>query len=170
MDGFLLRFRDERSGKVVVVAHCILNQNSRISGSAHRPAIADEVVNVLNSHRVGFLQMPCPELTFEGAGRSPKTRQEYDTPSYRRHCQQIASSIVSMLKEFVRGGVEVIALLGIKNSPSCDVGRSKDETGILMEEFLALTKRGDIQLTTRAIDVSGMAPDVEWLERLLGES
>ena len=111
--------------------------------------------------------MPCPELTFAGFKRSPRAKQEYDTPDYRRHCRQIALSTASMLKEFVKGKVDLVALLGIKNSPSCSVGNSKNGTGILMEELFDEIKASDIHLATRSVDVSGSVTDVEWLRRAL---
>jgi len=157
---------DRRSGKVIVVAHCILNQNSRVLGGAHYSAVVNEVVDFLRRHEVGYLQMPCPELTFAGLKRSPKTKPEYDTPNYRRHCRRIAISTVRTLKEFVKGNVAVVALLGIKNSPSCNVSNSEDGTGILMEELLEEIESINIHPATRTIDASKIVTDVEWLEKL----
>ena len=37
-------FEDKRSGKIAIVAHCILNQNSRVSGLAKRSSIITEIV------------------------------------------------------------------------------------------------------------------------------
>ena len=132
-----MEFNDERLGKLVVVAHCVLNQNSRVLGLAHYPAVIDEVVDILGRYNIGFLQMPCPELTYAGAKRLGKTREEYDTPSYRKHCRQIAASTASQLEEFGKNNIKSIAVLGIENSPSCGVSKLPDETGILMEELAA---------------------------------
>jgi predicted secreted protein len=161
------KLQDKRCGKIVVLAHCILNQNSRVSGLARYSAVIDEVVDLLREYGVGLLQMPCPELTYAGARRPSKTREEYDTPSYRTHCRRITTSIVDQLEQLAENNVKVLAILGVKGSPSCGVGASPDETGILIEELnLELGKRGLI-IPLHIIDSSEIAADVEWLDRLL---
>src|SRR5215207_7243130 len=52
---------DARSGQVVFVSHCMLNQNVRYQGGATRPGAVDEVVARLQRAGVGIVQMPCPE-------------------------------------------------------------------------------------------------------------
>ena len=39
------KLRDERSGRVVFVSHCLLNQNTRYLGGAFRPGAVHEVVD-----------------------------------------------------------------------------------------------------------------------------
>ena len=150
-----MKFQDYRSGKLIVVAHCILNQNSRVLGLASYPAVIDEVVDVLRKHDVAFLQMPCPELTYAGAKRPRKTRGEYDTSDYRKHCKKIAISISNQIKEFAKGGVKAIAVLGIENSPSCGISNSTSEVGILMEELTSEIGKAGLKLPMYAIESSG---------------
>ena len=52
---------DPRSGQVVFVSHCMLNQNVRYRVGATRPGAVDEVVARLQRAGVGIVQMPCPE-------------------------------------------------------------------------------------------------------------
>lgn len=130
---------DVRSHKVVVLAHCILNQNSRVAGLAHYPAVVDEIVNFLVKHDVGILQMPCPEVTYAGLKRETRTREQYDIPKFRDLCRQIARSTAELIQECRWDGVEVLAVLGIGGSPSCGV---TDPSGFLIEELAAeLEKR-----------------------------
>ncbi len=151
----------------MVVVHCVLNQNSRVSGLAQYHAVIDEVVDLLRKHDVGFLQMPCPELTFAGAQRPRRTREEYDAPDYRRHCRQIVASTVKQVGEFIQEGVRVLAALGIGNSPSCGVGDSVEETGILMEELLHELKKRRLDIPVHAINTSKITADMIWLEEVL---
>jgi predicted secreted protein len=158
---------DERAGRVVVVAHCVLNQNARVSGLAKYPAVIGEVVDTLRKHDVGFIQLPCPELASAGAQRPRKTKEEYDTPSYRKQCKQMAVSITQMIEEFNRTGVKTLAVLGVKSSPSCGIDNSVNETGILMEELThALGKRG-FKIPMHAIDISKIGESIGWLEDAL---
>ena len=134
------------------------------------PAVIDEVVDVLKKHDVGFLQLQCPELTYAGARRSRRSRAEYDRPRYRRLCRRIALSAVRQIEEFVKGGVETLAFLGVKNSPSCDASNSGEATGILVEEVKLALLEKRIRITVHAIDVCNVAADVEWLEEMLRQS
>jgi len=159
-----LKFQDKRCGKVAVVAHCVLNQNSRISGLAHYPAVIDEIVDILKKHNVGFLQMPCPELTYAKAKRPSKTREEYNTPSYRKHCTQIAISTTNQIERFVKNDAKTIVVLGVKNSPSCDISDSTKETGILMEELRVELEKAQLEIPMHAINISKIATNIKWLE------
>jgi predicted secreted protein len=167
--GQSLRPSDKRGGKLAVVAHCILNQNSRVLGLAHYPATIREVVDVARQLDIGFVQLPCPELVFAGSQRPPKTREEYDTPSYRKHCKKIAVSMVSQLAELARNGVALRLVLGVKKSPSCDVGEASQERGILMEALKTELERNRLRMPMHSINASGHGLDMERLETLLRE-
>ena len=55
------KLRDERSGRVAFVSHCLLNQNTRYLGGAFRPGAVREVVDPYLRDGIGICQMPCPE-------------------------------------------------------------------------------------------------------------
>jgi predicted secreted protein len=165
--GFLLKTQDERAGKLVVVAHCVLNQNARVAGLADYSAVIGEVVDTLRKHNVSFLQLPCPELTFAGAQRPRKTKEEYNTPSYRKRCEQIATSITQQIEELRKTGVKVLAVLGVKNSPSCGIDNAVNETGILMEELTHALEERYLKIPMHAIDTSKINESIEWLEDVL---
>jgi predicted secreted protein len=158
---------DKRSGKLAVVAHCILNQNSRVMGLAGYPAVIPEAVDLLRQSNVGLLQMPCPELMFAGSQRPPKTREEYDTRPYRTHCTQIALSTVDQLVEFAKNDVELLTVLGVRNSPSCDVGDTPREMGILMDELQIELEKHHLRMPMHAINASGRGLDIRRLATLL---
>jgi predicted secreted protein len=159
--------QDVRRGKLVVVVHCILNQNSRVSGLATYPAVVDEIVDILKKHNVGFLQMPCPELAYAGARRPGKNKAEYDRPRYRRLCRKIALSAVRQIEELAKGGVKTLALLGVKGSPSCDAGNSGEAIGILVEEVESALLEKGMRIPAHAINLYDVAADVGWLEDIL---
>lgn len=121
--------RDLRSAKVVLVAHCILNQNSRVSGLARFPGMIREVVDVLRRHEVGVVQMPCPELLHAGLKRWSRTKEQYDTPFFRRYCRGLATALADQIEEYLRGNVAVLAVVGMDGSPTCGV----EETSVGFE-------------------------------------
>jgi hypothetical protein len=90
------RLRDDRSGRVAFVAHCLLNENVRYLGGACRPGDVSEVVDGLQRQGVGICQMPCPEqdawggvlkrrllAMYTGAARSGRASGGGITPTRR---------------------------------------------------------------------------------------
>ena len=48
-------FIDKRSGKIALVAHCILNQNSRATRLVERPSMITEILKFLASNHSAIL-------------------------------------------------------------------------------------------------------------------
>ncbi len=111
------------------MCHCVLNQSTRAwwgSGGARREeGMVSDVVGTLMSHGVGAVQMGCPEFSLHGNPRPPQSRDEYDTPEFRHRCREIAASACDAMKSLQEKGrnplVEVVAVVGVENSPSCGV-------------------------------------------------
>ncbi len=117
-------WKDKRSGKIILVAHCILNQNSRVFGLARFPGMINEIINVLKERNVGILQMPCPELLFAGLNRWSRTKEQYDTPIFRRYCRKLAITLVDQIEEYLKNEIKILAILGIDGSPTCGVNET----------------------------------------------
>jgi predicted secreted protein len=156
--------RDIRSGKVVLVAHCVLNQNSRVLGLACYPATVNEVVDLITRHNIGIVQMPCPELTFAGLARESQTKEQYDTPQFRRYCRKIAKDLARQIQEYLQNGIRVLAILGVKGSPSCGVSKT---SGILIEELKSELKKRNITLPFRELDFKKIAAGVRSSEKIM---
>jgi len=140
-----------RGKRIIVVHHCLLNQNTRAKGLAKREWVVEEIME--NYKGRGIYQIPCPELRFLGAEREPLTKTDYDVPAFREICRRIAKEVAEDLKRFVEAGYEIEAILGVEGSPSCGVtlthitqnGEDKEVEGegILVEEIKkALKERG----------------------------
>ena len=111
--------REQRRG-VAFVAHCLLNQNSKVGDGAHCAGIYSPVVDVLRARGWRIEQMPCPELAFTGLNRFWAVREQLDTTAYRRHCRRLAAAVADMMA--VRAGQgEDIVLIGVEGSPSMGV-------------------------------------------------
>ena len=156
--------QDKRSRKIIIVAHCILNQNSRVQGKAYYAGMINEIVDVLRKYEVGVIQMPCPELTYAGLLRPSQTKEQYDTPAFRRHCRQIASSIADQVEEYVRNGFKVLAVLGVEGSPTCGV---EANLGILIEELQSELKKRKVEVPMKGVRHKNASQDVAWLEKIL---
>lgn len=89
--------RDRRSGKLVFLSHCMLNQNACVRGLASQPAVIREIVDLALGHEVALYQMPCPEVSYLGSMRWGMVKKMYGNPMFRRHCRQIAQQVCDQI-------------------------------------------------------------------------
>ena len=127
-------FEDKRSKKLVLVAHCILNQNSISDGTADHPGAIKEIINLLLQSDIGIIQMPCPELLCLGLDRgningaeqevvveNTRIRKLMDQPSAKQKLNLLVKLIVYQIEEYLLQGFKIFCIVGINRSPSCGV-------------------------------------------------
>ena len=61
------QLRDARGRRVVLVSHCLLNENTRYAGGAMYAGAVTEIVEELVTAGYGIHQLPCPERLAWGA-------------------------------------------------------------------------------------------------------
>ena len=170
----------KRGGKIVVVAHCFLNQNSRVRPTALRPGAFKELIMPLVERDFGIIQLPCPETTCFGLDRWDAVVEQFDTAHYRRHCRNLVEPYIDQLQEHRRIGHKIFACLGVALSPSCatqfhptskdwggavvkqEIKRPKKGEGpaIFMQEFMLLCRDIDLDMTFMDVsEVEGWLPD-----------
>jgi len=134
---------DARGGRVVLLSHCLLNENVRYLGGADRAGGVQEVVDSFLPRGVGIYQLPCPEqrawggvlkrwmLLAYGSGgthRAPAVRLLLGT--FLRYTKivfaQLACAVTRDVLDYRRAGVEVVGIVGIGGSPSCGVRTTLD--------------------------------------------
>lgn len=129
---------DERSNRVIFLAHCILNENTRYFGGAFRRGAVEEVVTQLVEKGIGLIQMKCPEqiawggvhkeilwrvlgskrrLLYKFRGLVVPLFIAYTRVTYRRLAREILHEII----QHQNAGSEVVGLIGVDGSPSCGV-------------------------------------------------
>ncbi|NLF97607.1 MAG: DUF523 domain-containing protein [Candidatus Riflebacteria bacterium] len=111
----------KRSKKLVLLAHCILNSNSKVVGLAQYAGALEEVVVGHIRRGSGIIQLPCPETTFLGLKRWGMTREQYDTPFYRSHCRSILQPYMQQIEDYLANGYNIEEIVGVDGSPSCGV-------------------------------------------------
>ena len=146
--------KDKRSGKIVVVSHCILNVHSLEDNLAIYPGLEQEVVELLIKKGVGIYQIPCPEIELSSIFRKALPKEAYDHPKIRKAYRKMAGEIAQTLRSYTKKGYQISAVLGAEGSPTCGidhVGRWKKNIkgkrefprdiefvpgmGVFMEEF-----------------------------------
>ena len=155
-------FTDTRSKKVVLVSHCILNQNAISDNTADYPAAVKEIIYPLIDADIGILQMPCPELNCLGLDRGDVHGGErpvvVENTRIRRALRQpgaygvlvgLVDQVVYQVEEYLRNGFKVVAIVGMNRSPSCGVDTTSDNDqeiagrGVFMDRLRAeLEERG----------------------------
>ena len=154
--------KDKRSKKLALVAHCILNQNSRVSGLAERSSSITEIIEFLTQNGIGIIQMPCPELVYAGILRPSKTKEQYDNATFREQCRKIAKKLANQIQEYEKGGIKLKLVIGVDGSPSCGVSET---SGILMEELRSVLAEKRISAPFHGICYERLKEDITKLEK-----
>lgn len=149
-----MMFTDGRSKKVVLIAHCLLNQNAISDGTAVFPAAFREVIRTLLDGEVGIVQLPCPELCCLGLDRgnadgaaSPvvventRIRNEMQKADAHRTLMALVDYVMHQILEYDKHGFAVLGIIGANRSPNCGVETTSDRDrevvgkGLFMEEL-----------------------------------
>jgi predicted secreted protein len=178
---------DARSGRVVFVSHCLLNENVRYPGGATRPGAVREVLTRYVDAGVGLCQMPCPEQRAWGGVRKRNLRHLYGcrvlrwrlvrrallttgTAWTRAVYRRLARRIAGEVADYVASGFEVVEIVGVGGSPSCGVRTTLDLDGAVA----AMARHGpdsDRRAANRDIVTTNVVPGsglfIECLERAL---
>jgi predicted secreted protein len=180
-------FEDARSKKIILVSHCILNQNVKIDRCAWYPGAIREVTQTILDAGVGFIQMPCPELLCVGLDRQAERgvvttieseddrvaeRMEDEKP--RQICRKLVGDLVDQIEQYRLNGFTVLGVLGINGSPTCGVekgwanGGFTETPGVLIEALTgALAHRG-ITLPMRGLRARDPVRAVQAIKGLIG--
>lgn len=167
---------DIRGRRFVAVIDCILNQNARDAGAARFPAMNFELLRLCHEHRVGILQMPCPEIAALGCRRArapgQTIRDALDSEAGRQRCAEIATEVVDRIEAYRAQAYVLLAVLGGNpQSPGCavhadDSGLS-DTSGVFMKELQAEFKKRNLDATFKAMrdhDPELLAQDLQWFQ------
>ena len=106
----------QRSKRVLLVSHCILNQNTVINDEARAEGAVISAVEWAMKQGYGFLQLPCPEFTFLGLNRPSMTYEQYNTPEYRKHCREILRPVLHKLKTISKTAMKLLGCLAFKTA------------------------------------------------------
>ncbi|MCP4179678.1 MAG: DUF523 domain-containing protein [bacterium] len=179
-------FDDNRSKKIILVAHCILNQNSLCDGLAKYPGIAKEILNLISSFNVGIIQMPCPELLSlglsrknEGGSLEPLTAENtrirkllYEKSAFNK-LEKIVDAILYQILEYKKYFFEIVGIIGIDPSPSCGVNStSKDNIevqgkGVFIELLEQKLMKNGIYIKKTGINFFEIEKTIKEIKKLL---
>lgn len=163
--------------KVVFVPHCILNQNVRAVGKEKSYGTVKEIIKFFAEAEIGIIQLPCPEVEFDGGlERQFKTKENYNNEIYRRCCREISLKILKEVRKYLDKEYKVIGILGIEFSPTCGVYRIENERkilpgkGILIEELENEMQKENFQVPIISVNLNNIFSSLEKLSLLLKNS
>lgn len=182
------RIKDARSGRVVFLSHCILNENTRYLGGAFRKGCIKEIVSKYADEGAGMVQMPCPEEEAWGGVLKKSLLMVYGSknkilyrlrrillPLFLFHTKltyrRIAVMTAKRIKDYLDSGFTVVGIMGVDGSPSCgltktlDIGKSFDLLASLNTETVTTE---DINALIRACVTDGRGLFTTMLREELG--
>ena len=179
-------FNDKRSKKIVFVAHCVLNQNSKIDRCGRYPGAIIEVTQALISSGVGIVQMPCPEMLALGLDRQverskpttiesedERVAQSMQLKENRSICRQLAADLIRQIQDYQKNGFCVLGILGMNGSPTCGVetrwGNLQEEigAGVFIQSLRDQSESAQISLPMRGIKAQEPEAALKTLHYLL---
>ncbi|MFC1554846.1 CD3072 family TudS-related putative desulfidase [candidate division KSB1 bacterium] len=113
---------DKRSGKIVVLSHCMLNVHCLEENLAIYPGAEEEIIKLLLKKGVGIFQILCPEIELSGIFRKPLPRESYDKKKVRQFYRELSEKITKTLLKYIKKDYEITAVLGAEGSPTCGIG------------------------------------------------
>jgi len=114
---------DARSGKIVVVSHCLLNVHSLEDDLAVYSGLEEKLFGLLMTSSVGIIQIPYPEMWLSGIFRKPLLKKAYNQPVIRKKYRRLATEISGQIRQFTREGYRITAILGAEGSPTYKIDR-----------------------------------------------
>lgn len=128
---------DARSGRVIFLSHCLLNQNTRYLGGAVCPGVVGAALASCVGDSAGIVQLSCPEQQVWGGVL--KTRflwllnhrwlvalagpllGRLTVVYLRRRYARLAKTVADQVEDYTAAGMTVAAIVGVAGSPSCGV-------------------------------------------------
>lgn len=112
-----------------------MNQNSVVYPLARAKGGFNDIIAQYLEADYGIYQLPCPELRHLGLTRQPMSKEEYDTPSYKTLCQQMAKDVMADLRRYRDDDVNCYLLHGVNQSPTCSITGKR---GHFMEALITM--------------------------------
>lgn len=109
--------------RIILLSHCVLNSFCELPQAPDN--LREEILKVITDKHLSIVQLPCPELSYQGLSRSSIYPGTPEAEEYENYCKQLLSTVVSNIKEYKDNDIEIAGIIGIDTSPSCSIMDSK---------------------------------------------
>ena len=165
-----------RSKKIVVLSHCLLNCNSKVEGLSTYSSMLKKLIEYIILNDYAIIQLPCPELEMYGIKRWGHVKNQFDNEHFRNQCNKMLKSYINQFKDYLLHGYEIKCIIGVEKSPSCGVDKTcissswggtinnknikekidsieiVNESGVFIEELEKMLKNEDLDIPLIAVD------------------
>jgi predicted secreted protein len=105
--------------KIVFLSHCIMNPFCELPEAPDR--LRKSILEIFTQKGWGIVQLPCPELCYQGLDRVSIYPGTLSSQPYERYCEQLLGPLFNNIKEYKEYNIQVGGIVGIDTSPSCSV-------------------------------------------------
>lgn len=110
-----------RGKKVVLISHCILNQNSVVKPYGKDSKDFKDLLVKLIEKNIGIIQLPCPEISIYGLKRWGHVKNQFETPHFKKQSKLMLENTLENIIEYKNNKYDILGVIGIKRSPSCGI-------------------------------------------------
>ena len=179
-------FSDGRSKRLVIVSHCILNQNSISDSTADFPSQFQEIVKLLIDNNIGIIQLRCPEILCLGLNRMDDQgcKRELLTENSRirklleyelnlKRIRNYVKDVLYEIAEYKKYGFEILGIIGVNRSPSCGINTTSKNNeeisgyGVLMNELKLILEKERIEIPMIGTKTSEVDESVKTVQALI---
>ncbi|MFI3260168.1 MAG: 2-thiouracil desulfurase family protein [bacterium] len=135
--------KDNRSKYFVFVPFCLLAQAFQAEGLVKYEwkSTIKPFVELLLKYDINIIQMPCPETNNNvNIKRNPLGLSKYDNLEFNNHTEELTNEVSKQVENILKNGYEVLAILGIEQSPSCCVNYIYTNKGMVNRKGLYMEK------------------------------
>lgn len=172
------RFPDQRGRRVIFLAHCLLNENTRYLGGARSAGPVREVLQPCLERGIGVVQLPCPEQHAWGGVMKRRLLLLYGAQGTllfrlrglilplalwytRRVYRGLARETAAQIHDYQTSGFRILGVVGVDASPTCGVRKTLDIGDVIngfgqLDRRTADTRAMDRLITASAIDGQGL--------------
>ena len=111
------RKEDEIMKRVMLLSHCILNSFCEMPMAPDN--LRKRIIDIITEKNLSIIQLPCPELSYQGLARKSICPHTAEAEEYRRYCEDLLENILSNIAEYKENNIEIVGIIGIDTSPSC---------------------------------------------------
>lgn len=105
--------------KIILISHCVLNSYCELPKAPDE--LRKDMLEILMNQDVSIVQLPCPELSYQGLERESIHPGDEKAKDYEQYCKELLKPVIKDIQEYNANDVEIIGIIGIDTSPSCSV-------------------------------------------------
>ena len=116
-----------------------------------------DLLEIFAESGIGIVQLPCPQLEFNGGLNRSVKHNSASTNSYRNNCKKMSTSLIGQIESYIKNSYHVVGIIGVEFSSTCGVHQVQNGKknvpgkGVLMEEIEKEMQKKNFQVPMASI-------------------